>query len=64
MRRRESSTRLEMRISVLMDIPLKKKSGTVTVTVLFKLTNMTISFFIAMNAQILLNEKLIFKMNT
>ena len=30
MRRRESSTRLEMRISALMDIPLKKKSGTVT----------------------------------
>ena len=63
MRRRESSTRLEMRISVLMDIPLKKKVGN-SYTVLFKLTNMTISFFIAMNAQILLNEKLIFKMST
>lgn len=62
MRRRESSTRLEMRISVLMDIPLKKVGN--SYTVLFKLTNMTISFFIAMNAQILLNEKLIFKMNT
>ena len=42
----------------------KKKSGTVTLYFFFKLTNMTISFFIAMNAQILLNEKLIFKMNT
>ena len=41
----------------------QKKVGN-SYTVLFKLTNMTISFFIAMNAQILLNEKLIFKMNT
>lgn len=41
----------------------QKKVGN-SYTVLFKLTNMTISFFITMNAQILLNEKLIFKMNT
>lgn len=41
----------------------QKKVGN-SYTVLFKLTNMTISFFIAMNAQILLNEKLIFKINT
>lgn len=40
MRRRESSTRLEMRISVLMDIPLKKSRE----QLLFKPTNMTISF--------------------
>ena len=64
MRRRESSTRLEMRISVLMDIPLKKSREQLHCTFFFKPTNMTISFFIAMNAQILLNEKLIFKMNT
>lgn len=42
MRRRESSmyTVTEMRISVLMDIPLKKSRE----QLLFKLTNMTISF--------------------
>lgn len=53
MRRRESSTRLEMRISVLMDIPLQKKKS--REQLLFKLTNMTISVFTAMNAQLLLS---------